>query len=82
MSTQRNQFKAPTNHEIAICAYHIWEREGKLPGKDVVYWLQAEKQLIADRKQDAGLPLTVRAIQSMREKKDRGTRLASGSRPR
>jgi hypothetical protein len=31
-------------------AYHIWERKGKLSGKDWENWLQAEKQIRAKYK--------------------------------
>ena len=71
MQSEKKQYNAPTQQEIAVCAYHIWEREGKLPGNDVVHWLQAEKQLIADRKQDAGLLSAARSIQLVRQRKNR-----------
>ncbi len=32
--------------EIAICAYLIWEHEGRPEGLDKVHWDQAETQLI------------------------------------
>jgi hypothetical protein len=71
MQTQPKQSKKPTRQEIAVCAYHIWEREGKPSGNDVVYWLQAEKQLIADREQDAGLLQAARSLQPARQKRNR-----------
>jgi hypothetical protein len=36
--------------EIALCAYAIWEREGRPEGCDVEHWQQAETQLRAIRK--------------------------------
>ena len=44
-SEQRAQ---PTHGEIAICAYLIWEKEGRPDGCDVAHWLQAEEHLLAD----------------------------------
>ena len=36
-----------TNEEIAVCAYFIWEEEGKPVGRALDHWLQAELQLAA-----------------------------------
>jgi DUF2934 family protein len=33
--------------EIAVCAYYIWEREGKPDGRALDHWLEAELQLTA-----------------------------------
>ena len=38
----------PSQEEIARCAYLIWESEGCIHGRDVEYWIQAERQLIAN----------------------------------
>ena len=32
----------PTGADIAQCAYAIWEQEGRPPGRDREYWLEAE----------------------------------------
>jgi len=40
----------PTHEEIAQRAYALFERNGKLPGHEMENWLQAEAQLMADRK--------------------------------
>lgn len=37
--------QAPTEPEIAAYAYHLWESEGCVPGRDLDYWLQAEAHL-------------------------------------
>lgn len=37
----------PTKEAIALCAYLIWEQEGRPEGCAVQHWLQAETQLIA-----------------------------------
>ena len=36
-----------TEDEIAVCAYFIWEQEGKPLGRALDHWLQAELQLAA-----------------------------------
>ena len=36
-----------TEDEIAVCAYFIWEQEGKPVGRALDHWLQAELQLAA-----------------------------------
>lgn len=42
----------PTHEVIAICAYLIWESEGRPEGRDVDDWLQAELQLHVAAKLD------------------------------
>ena len=37
----------PTEDEIVVCAYFIWEQEGKPVGRALDHWLQAELQLAA-----------------------------------
>ena len=36
---------APTQREIAIRAYELYARSGRQPGRDVEFWLEAERQL-------------------------------------
>jgi Protein of unknown function (DUF2934) len=36
-----------THEEIAVCAYFIWEHEGRPEGRALDHWLQAELQLAA-----------------------------------
>lgn len=43
------EIDAPSPEDIAICAYLIWEKEGKPSGRLRVHWLQAEAQLMACR---------------------------------
>jgi hypothetical protein len=40
----------PTHEEIAKIAYAIFEKNGKIPGKDQENWLEAEAQLMAARR--------------------------------
>ena len=42
--------QTPTQEEIAICAHSIYEKEGRPNGRATQHWLQAEAQLIAERK--------------------------------
>jgi Protein of unknown function (DUF2934) len=44
MSDPRSQV---THDEIAVCAYFIWEQEGKPERRALDHWLQAELQLAA-----------------------------------
>jgi hypothetical protein len=43
----------PTHDEIALHAFLIWEKEGRQPGREQTYWLQAEAQLRQTRQQKA-----------------------------
>jgi hypothetical protein len=35
----------PTNDDIALLAYQLWEKNGRPAGQDVEFWLQAEQSL-------------------------------------
>ncbi len=54
MSKSIKAYQEPTHDEIAACARAIYEMEGHPEGKAVEHWLQAEAQLIAERKAQAG----------------------------
>jgi Protein of unknown function (DUF2934) len=36
----------PTHKDIEVCAYWIWEQEGRPEGRALDHWLQAELQLV------------------------------------
>ena len=62
MSKAAKTYQPPTHDEIAACARRIYETEGRPEGKATEHWLQAEAQLIAERKAEAGmLPAKVTA---------------------
>lgn len=71
----------PTQEEIATCAYLIFNQDGRIPGHDLEYWLQAEAQLMADRLHDAGVPFTMQALHRRRAS-DRQVRDGSPGKPR
>jgi hypothetical protein len=48
-------FSPPTHEEIAAYAYHLWEAEGRISGRDLEYWFQAKAHLLADRLYEAGM---------------------------
>lgn len=48
-------FQPPTEEEIARYAYYLWESEGRIHGRDLDYWLQAEAHLNTTREYEAGL---------------------------
>lgn len=46
----------PTQMEIALHAYHIWEHAGRPHGHDAEHWQQAERELrTIHRQQDRAL---------------------------
>ena len=46
--SEQNQIPwGPSEEDIAICAYLVWEQEGRPEGQDKVHWEQAEEQLTA-----------------------------------
>jgi hypothetical protein len=61
MSKTAKSYHPPTHDEIAVCARRIYEIEGRPEGKAMEHWLQAEAQLIAERKAQAGALTTGKA---------------------
>jgi hypothetical protein len=51
--TSASQEHKPTHEEIAARARAIYEQSGRLPGRDVQNWLQAEAELTAGRRESA-----------------------------
>ena len=49
----KRKFIAPTDAEIAFCAYAIYAKEN--PERAIELWGEAKAQLIAARQHDAGL---------------------------
>lgn len=43
------QVVKPSPEEIAAAAYYIWEKEGRIHGRDAEHWQKAEAQLMANR---------------------------------
>ena len=52
MPQQINGIQLPAIEEIALCAYLIWDREGRPSGREKEHWFQAETQLLATRAHD------------------------------
>jgi len=52
MAIESTEFQAPIPDEVAICAYLIWEREGRPLGREKEHWIEAETQLLACRAHD------------------------------
>ena len=48
-----NQFNSD---EIAQRAYQIFEREGRMDGRDMEHWLQAERELRSERERSGANP--------------------------
>lgn len=54
MKNENETATSPTSEEISTYAYYLWESDGRQPGHDLDYWLQAKAHLIADRQFQAG----------------------------
>jgi hypothetical protein len=46
----------PTNDDIALLAYQLWEKNGRPAGQDVEFWLRAEQSLRSSIKPPAQAP--------------------------
>jgi Protein of unknown function (DUF2934) len=42
--------KQSKHEEIAVLAFELWSKAGRRPGRDLEYWLEAEKQFQAGTK--------------------------------
>jgi hypothetical protein len=60
MSKHAKSYREPTHEEISIRALSIYEREGRPQGRATQHWLQAEAQLIAERKSAAEDPASAK----------------------
>jgi hypothetical protein len=47
MKTKTENNSHITPEEIANLAQRIWEQEGRQPGRDLDYWLRAERQILS-----------------------------------
>ena len=56
--SKNTKTQVPTHDEIAARAQAIYEREGRQQGRAMQNWLQAEAQLIAERKADPSAATT------------------------
>lgn len=81
MSKKTNVYQAPTQAEIAACAHIIYEREGRPNGKATEHWLQAEAQLIAERKAAAGISVAKAAPALPNSETARATKPATPAAP-
>ncbi|MCP3399749.1 MULTISPECIES: DUF2934 domain-containing protein [unclassified Bradyrhizobium] len=45
-----------SEEEIRTRAYHLWMDAGEPAGKMDTFWYQAEKQLLAERNEQAAVP--------------------------
>ena len=48
-----DQHRKSDEKEIAVCAFFIWEAEGRPDGRQKEHWLQAEMQLEATHAHEA-----------------------------
>jgi hypothetical protein len=46
-------YDEPTHEEIALRAFLTWEKEGRQPGRESTYWLQAESEIRSLRQKKA-----------------------------
>jgi hypothetical protein len=70
-TTSENETPAARD-DIARLAQQIWEREGRQAGRDLEYWLQAERELLGRRNLTSPTrprPGTVVTVPSQRARK-------------
>lgn len=60
------------NDEIAARAYQIFEREGRMDGRDMDHWLQAERELRMEREKRSGAMNAQNAPRSARQHQQSG----------
>ena len=50
-----------TKEEITLAAYQLWEKAGRSSGRDLEFWLAADKQLLAARNTKGRIPEPAKA---------------------
>jgi hypothetical protein len=61
-------FASPfSSDEVAQRAYQIFEREGRMDGRDMEHWLQAERELRSERERTGSSPNAQNAPRSARQ---------------
>jgi len=60
-----------SSDEIAARAYQIFEREGRMDGRDMDHWLQAEQELRTERERTSGKLSAENAPRSARQHQQR-----------
>jgi hypothetical protein len=48
MQNPRVAKNQPTQEEIALRAYHIYQERGGIPGNELEDWIEAERQLVGE----------------------------------
>lgn len=54
--------------EVARTAYLLWEKEGRIPHREVEYWLRAEAQLVEAQKKEIDLVKASSKLTAVTEK--------------
>ena len=40
------QYQQPSDDQISVRAYYLWERDGRPANRDWEYWLKAKEELV------------------------------------
>ncbi len=56
-------YQQPSDDQVSVRAYYLWERDGRPQGRDWEYWLRAKEELICENSRTAGTakPVTIAA---------------------
>lgn len=58
LASEREDVMAGLSEEdIRNRAYVLWQQAGEPPGRMDTFWYEAEKELLAERRQDGEMPL-------------------------
>lgn len=64
---------APTHEEIAVRAYHLWEKAGRPQARELECWLQAETEVRSESRKFAGAVGTTQTSPQPKKKPARTT---------
>lgn len=42
------EYQQPTDDQVSVRAYYLWERDGRPQGRDWEYWLRAKEELVCE----------------------------------
>ena len=62
-------YQQPTDEQVSVRAYYMWERDGRPQGRDWDYWLRAKEELICENSRAAKSAPIVNESKSASKKK-------------
>jgi hypothetical protein len=50
------EYQPPTDEQVSVRAYYLWERDGRPQGRDYDYWVRAKEELVCESSRATSVP--------------------------